>query len=304
MLVDGALLAEGDAATRSPPIRACAPSISARAAMAELLAVAGSVRGLRPRRRAARTSPSACRRARRWRVAGPQRRRQDHLDRQPGRRDAPLRGHDRARRPRDDAAARRRRAPRRHRLGAAGAQHLPLAHRAGEHHRRRAARAMDAAARVRDLSAARRAARAASATRCPAASSRCWRSVARWRSIRACCCSTSRPKVWRRSSSQELLAGLARLFREERLAAIIVEQHAQKILRHHRPRLDPRTRTHRAPGDERRTARRSRATRAIPGSHRTVSEMPTAISVEPAAERRNIVRMVVGYSHCRGVLTS
>ena len=37
---------------------------------------------------------------------------------------------------------------------------------------------------------------------------------------------------------QELLAALARLFREERLAAIIVEQHAQKILPSTRPITD------------------------------------------------------------------
>ena len=41
-----------------------------------------------------------------------------------------------------------------------------------------------------------------SATSCPAASSRCSRSAARWCSIRACCCSTSRSRGWRRLSSR------------------------------------------------------------------------------------------------------
>ena len=38
----------------------------------------------------------------------------------------------------------------------------------------------------------------ARARNCPAASSRCWRSAASCAPARACCCSTSRPRAWRR----------------------------------------------------------------------------------------------------------
>ena len=54
--------------------------------------------------------------------------------------------------------------------------------------------------RLRHVSAAQGAARAAAAPTCPAASSRCWRLPARWSAIRRSCCSTSRSRVWRRSS--------------------------------------------------------------------------------------------------------
>ena len=89
-------------------------------------------------------------------------------------------------------------------------------------------------------------ARSSPAARCRAASSRCWRSAARWRPIRACCCSTSRPRVWRRSSCRSCCAALTRLLREERLAA-----HRRRAARaedpaHHRSRADPRARPHRA----------------------------------------------------------
>ena len=45
------------------------------------------------------------------------------------------------------------------------------------------------------------AARATAAPICPAASSRCWRSRARWCAIPRSSCSTSRSRGWRRSSS-------------------------------------------------------------------------------------------------------
>ena len=53
-------------------------------------------------------------------------------------------------------------------------------------------------ARLRSLSAIVRAPHATSAPSCPAASSRCSRSAARWCSIRGCCCSTSRSRDSRR----------------------------------------------------------------------------------------------------------
>ena len=53
---------------------------------------------------------------------------------------------------------------------------------------------------LRDVPAPGGAAPSNPATSSPAASSRCWRSAARSCSIRGCCCSTSRPKGWRRSS--------------------------------------------------------------------------------------------------------
>ena len=46
-----------------------------------------------------------------------------------------------------------------------------------------------------------RSACAARAPSSPAASSRCWRSAASCAPARGCCCSTSRPRAWRRSSS-------------------------------------------------------------------------------------------------------
>ena len=68
----------------------------------------------------------------------------------------------------------------RHRLGAAGAQHLPLAHGRGEPDRGRAARARGRwSACSRMFPRLARAARAISATSSRAASSRCWRSAAR-----------------------------------------------------------------------------------------------------------------------------
>ncbi len=85
--------------------------------------------------------------------------------------------------------------------------------RAGEHHGGGPARPVDARARLRALPAPQGAPHRSPAARCPAASSRCWRSAGRSRSIRACCCSTSRPRVWRRSSSRSCCAPLRKLLR-------------------------------------------------------------------------------------------
>ena len=80
------------------------------------------------------------------------------------------------------------------RLGAAGAQHLPLAHRRREFDCRGAAWGVDARARLRIVSAAGRATRqsgdAAFRRRAADAGDR----SRAWCSIRGCCCSTSRSK--------------------------------------------------------------------------------------------------------------
>ena len=159
----------------------------------------------------------------------------------------------------------------RHRLGAAGAQHLPLAHAC-----RRTSPPWRGPDRGRwsacsGSSRGSRSAGSSPAARCRAASSRCWRSAARWRPIRGCCCSTSRPRGWRRSSCRSCWPRCARLLREEGLAAIIVEQHAQKILPItdralilERGRVVHRERQRRAAG-------RFRPARALSGSHRAVT---------------------------------
>ena len=71
-----------------------------------------------------------------------------------------------------------------------------------------------------------------------AASSRCWRSRASCAPARACCCSTSRPRAWRRSSSSRSAAPSARL-RSEGFTILLVEQNfrfaatvADRYLRH------------------------------------------------------------------------
>ena len=76
------------------------------------------------------------------------------------------------------------------------------------------------------------------ATSSPAASSRCSPSAARWCSTRASCCSTSRSKAWRRSSSRSCWRALRRVVRDEGMSAILVEQNAKKSWRD-RPRHHP-----------------------------------------------------------------
>ena len=68
---------------------------------------------------------------------------------------------------------------RRDRLGAAGAQHLPLADGGRKHDRGGAARAVDGRKGLRDVSAVDASGATISATSFPAASSRCWRSAVR-----------------------------------------------------------------------------------------------------------------------------
>ena len=67
----------------------------------------------------------------------------------------------------------------RHRLGGAGARDFPLADRRGKPHRRGAAGRMDSCNRLQAVSAPRTSGAATWATSCPAASSRCWRLRAR-----------------------------------------------------------------------------------------------------------------------------
>ena len=76
----------------------------------------------------------------------------------------------------------------------------------------------------------------------------------------------------------ELMRALTRLFREEGMAAIVVEQHAQRMLADHRPRGDPgagrdrpRRRQPRAGGA---TPPRSRATSASRGVRRLPAAGP------------------------------
>ena len=205
VLVNGAVFAEGDVRP-CRRTRASRRSTSARTTrMAELLRVDRPERrlrrgGRRPGRRPRARGGPLARRAR------PQRHRQDDAAQHADRRDAPPRRHDRARRPRRHGAGAARARRRRHRLGAAGAQHLQVAERRREPDRGGAPRAVDAAARLRDVPAPRRAARPTSATSSRAASSRCSRSRARSSSTRSCCSSTSRSKAWRRSSSRSCCA--------------------------------------------------------------------------------------------------
>ena len=106
------------------------------------------------------------------------------------------------------AAARARR--RRHRLGAAGAQHLQVADGRREPDRGRAARAVDAGARLRDVPAPAPSAGATWATSSPAASSRCSRSAARWCSTRKLLLLDEPPEGLAPIIVEELLRALAR----------------------------------------------------------------------------------------------
>ena len=109
-------------------------------------------------------------------------------------------GAHRARRARDPHAAAARARGGRHRLGAAGAQHLQVAHGGREPDRGRAPRAVDRAARLRDVPAP---GRAQAQPRHAAVGRRAADARVRPRAgaePASCCCSTSRSKAWRRSS--------------------------------------------------------------------------------------------------------
>ena len=79
---------------------------------------------------------------------------------------------------------------------------------------------------------------------------------------------------------EELLRALSRLFREEGMAAIIVEQHAQTILGDHRPRADPGPRRDRACRRQRGARGRRRDARA------TTSASPAASAAIADRDRR------------------
>ena len=118
----------------------------------------------------------------------------------------------------------------RHRLGAAGAQHLQVADGAGKPDGGRPAGPLDAGAGLRDVSAAGGTQGTTWARSCRAASSRCWRWAARW---------SLNPRLLLLDEPleglapiivEELLKAIARITRGEGLSAIIVEQHPQAIL--------------------------------------------------------------------------
>ncbi len=141
VLVNGALFVEGPP-TKWRATRGSRRSISARTPMADLLAHRKSARrlwrggGIARPVAAPRGRPGAG-------AARPQRHRQDHADQFDRRRQPAVRRHDQPRRAGHHGVARRSAGARRHRLGAAGAQHLPLADGRGEHDRRRPAGAVD-----------------------------------------------------------------------------------------------------------------------------------------------------------------
>ncbi len=166
--------ARGD---RRRPARARGLSRRARRTMSDLLA-RGRARRLRRDRGAGRRFAGAARR-RHAGGARAERRRQDHAARHhPGPYDA-ARRRDPPRRAARSAASRLSARAARHRLRAAGARDLPLAHRRGEPDGGRSGRD---AGRWRGSTTSFRASPSAGGTRAtsfPAASSRCWRSAAR-----------------------------------------------------------------------------------------------------------------------------
>ena len=191
------------------------------------------------------------------RAARPQRHRQDHADQLDRRRDAALLGTHRARRQGHHAAARRPARARRHRLGAAGAQHLCVAHGGGEHDRGGAARDRGRSTRSTRCFRGWPSGAGISATSSPAASSRCWRSAARSRSIRNCCCSTSRWKGLRPIIVEELIAALKSIVRERGHLRHRRRAEPEEGAVACRPRRHAGARRDRPRSGERRTARRS-----------------------------------------------
>ena len=162
--------------------------------------------------------------------ARPQRHRQDDARQHDHRRHPPARRHDRLRGLRSHRRCPGRACARRHRLGAAGAQHLQVPDRGREPDGGGPSRTLDRGASVRDVSAPEASAAPIWAAICRAANNRCSPSPARSCSIRSSCCSTSPWKAWRRSSSRSFCRRLKRIIREEGMSAIVVEQHAQRIL--------------------------------------------------------------------------
>ena len=90
--------------------------------------------------------------------------------------------------------------------------------------------AVDAARVLRAVPAARRSGAPTSARSCRAASSRCWPSAARWCSIRGLLLLDEPLEGLAPLIAEQVLAVVRRLIRDEGMSAIVVEQHAQKIL--------------------------------------------------------------------------
>ena len=116
---------------------------------------------------------------------------------------------------------------------------------------------------LRAFPAAGRAAQAGGRRRCRAASSRCWRSPARWPATSSCCCSTSPTRGWRRSSCRRS-SGSWRRSSEQGITTIIVEQNAIAALQPRRPRGDPRHRRVVFDGTRQRGARERPPARGVP----------------------------------------
>ena len=103
-----------------------------------------------------------------------------------------------------------------------------------------------------------RAARPLSRRSCRAASSSAWRSRARSRSGRTCCCATSRPARSTIETGKLVLEAIARVNRELGTTTVVITHNARDR-RHGRPRAAARRRPHRrrATRNARRLRRRS-----------------------------------------------
>ena len=65
---------------------------------------------------------------------------------------------------------------------------------------------------------------------CPAASSAWWRSCARWRPIRRCCCWTNRPSAWLRRCAQQLGTIIRDLARNRRIGILLIEHAIELVM--------------------------------------------------------------------------
>ena len=64
---------------------------------------------------------------------------------------------------------------------------------------------------------------------CPTASSACWKSPARWRSTRSCCCSTSPAAGLTAPDIKELIA-IIRKIRDHGITVILIEHHMDVVM--------------------------------------------------------------------------
>ena len=121
--------------------------------------------------------------------------------------------------------------------------------------------AMDRRSHLRLVSAHRRSGAAISAISYRAANSRCWLSGAPWSATRRSCCSTSRLKAWRPSSSIRWSMLWKASDAKAQLAMILVEHHAEMALEFAERGRDSGSRSGGMAGHLRRVARRSRQAR-------------------------------------------